>query len=131
MKHDRTKMPPDELTELWELLDEGRHQAWPECIELFDEPGYRRCWLYLGNEPTAVSDDEHALAIARDHIEGWLVELGFEIGIEPGSRNYYWYDGSSGEWICTLASEALTEAVRYALNREMNKEANSHKPPYK
>lgn len=61
---------------------------------------------------------EHALAIARDHIEGWLVEMGFEIGIEPGSRNYYWYDGSSGEWICTLASEALADAVRYALGKD-------------
>lgn len=101
--------PTDQLTELWELLGKGTHEAWPDCVAL--QHGQ---WRYNGSPMRP----EHALAIARDHIEGWLVEMGFEIGIEPGSRNYYWYDGSSGEWICTLASEALADAVRYALGKD-------------
>lgn len=103
--------PNDQLTKLWELLDKGTHKAWPECIELFDEPGYRRCWLYLGNEPVAVSDDEHALAIARDHIEGWLESkfIHYSKSRRLGMDSY-----------CTGTTtwDSLIDAVRYALGKE-------------
>lgn len=115
------------LGELWELLDEGTHEAWPECLQL-------RTFKYAGGDlypvysfvpdsmGSAGDDDpctkggirwEHALDLVTTECERWLVGKGWNI-ISPGLTllREYEHSGYNTEYI------GLTDAVRYAMGKE-------------
>ena len=96
------------LATLWEILDEGRHQAWAECIKPPLKNGMG--WMIGTWSGYMEADPKHALAIVRDSVEGWLVEMGCEIFKVQGTVQY-----SFNEY--DQQFDNLIDAMRYAINQ--------------
>ncbi|MHA7813269.1 MAG: hypothetical protein ACX94C_07765 [Phycisphaerales bacterium] len=101
-----------ELTELWELLGKGTHEAWPECVGFVSGKfwTYREwvndVWLQVG-----VIQPDHALAIVRDSVEGWLLENGWRIEKVRDGEAY----SASNSLMEDYKFFLLPEALRYAM----------------
>ncbi|MBO6739030.1 MAG: hypothetical protein JJ916_04135 [Phycisphaerales bacterium] len=114
-----------ELNELWELLDKGRHQAWPECICPLEsdrtpskEDKYQSEWWYEGwASGTRIEKAQHALAIVRDSVEGWLLEQGWAVCKDSSEITYAIYRPRDHErrGQRDVIKRTLPDAVRYAM----------------
>jgi len=139
--NERIKMMTDheQLTELEPLM--RTLGWWPEMLEFDDDLYYQdkpfvphSSWTYTTDEDYAELLDEHALAIVTHRAEKELCNLRYisyksnkaEIWNFPSHRGFYTIDKDAGEVFHSLA-----DALRVEIEREDNKEAQSHTPPYK
>jgi hypothetical protein len=97
-----------ELNELWELLDKGRHEAWPECVERMGDGTFALELPETNHDSYADLDDRILHAIVRDSVEGWLVEQGWSLERTERGTCYTPND-------YTLRFHSLPDAVRYAM----------------
>jgi hypothetical protein len=110
-----------ELNELWELLDKGRHEAWPECVCPLEsdrtpskEDKYQSEWWYEGwASGTRIEKAQHALDLVTAHAERWLVEQGWAcIRHCAGNRYELRKTDPAEHWVI---EHPLADAIRYAL----------------
>lgn len=106
--------PNDQLTELWELLGKGTHGAWPMCIKIINGNPVYFAQQSVGKAAMGGLEDEHALAIVRDHIEGWLRSKQWAKHDNPRNGLLYYSVGPDA----VPDADTLTDAVRYALGKE-------------